>query len=180
MLKMSYLAVIGVAVALYHSMGVRGEEIGIGIGDAITTNFDYEVDDANEDFKIPGRFLAVAAAGGLCLAETNAERRANGKGPLTYDSRLERAAVEHSNYMKRINQICHDCPGETPWGQRIRNAGYQAKSMGENVAVGYSDCPSVVRGWMGSSGHRKNILADNLHLGCGRADKYWTCEYARN
>jgi uncharacterized protein YkwD len=36
--------------------------------------------------------------------------------------------------------------------------GYRYRMAGENLAVGYRSSSAVVDGWMGSPGHRANIL----------------------
>jgi uncharacterized protein YkwD len=84
------------------------------------------------------------------------------------------------------NCFSHQCAGEPSFGDRITQAGYAWRSAGENIAARYADCPAVVNGWMNSAGHKANILADNVHIGCHMATcsncqygKYWTCEYAR-
>jgi uncharacterized protein YkwD len=65
-------------------------------------------------------------------------------------------------------------------GDRIRAAGYQPSTWGENVAAGYTSASSVVAGWMGSSGHRANILNPAFtEIGVASATaadgtRYWT------
>jgi uncharacterized protein YkwD len=65
-------------------------------------------------------------------------------------------------------------------GDRIARAGYSASTWGENVAAGYPSASSVVDGWMGSSGHRQNILNPAFtHIGVASARAadgtlYWT------
>lgn len=65
-------------------------------------------------------------------------------------------------------------------GTRIARAGFDASTWGENVAAGYTSAGSVVNGWMGSTGHRDNILDPSFtHIGVARAQAsdgtvYWT------
>ena len=57
--------------------------------------------------------------------------------------------------------------------------------MGENVAAGYPSVVAVMGGWMGSSGHRANLLSTSYeHVGVGRAASgsgalYWTQVFGR-
>lgn len=44
----------------------------------------------------------------------------------------------------------------------------------ENVAWGYRSGPAAVRGWMGSPGHRANLLGPHTHVGFGVAGSYYT------
>ena len=43
-------------------------------------------------------------------------------------------------------------------GDRIARSGYPAGTWAENVAAGYGSAAGVIEGWMGSEGHRENIL----------------------
>jgi uncharacterized protein YkwD len=46
--------------------------------------------------------------------------------------------------------------------------GYPYSTAAENVAAGYATPADVMTGWMGSEGHRKNILnADFTEIGIG-------------
>jgi uncharacterized protein YkwD len=53
---------------------------------------------------------------------------------------------------------------------RLRRVDYGFAAANENVAMGYRTAESVVRGWMDSSGHRRNILArSSRDIGLGVA-----------
>jgi len=90
---------------------------------------------------------------------------------------LQLAAQRHSDHMSNTGCFNHHCPGEPSPGDRVKSAGYQWSGVGENIAVRYRDCRSVVAGWMGSQGHRNNILGNYRHIGCGRRNDYWTCDF---
>ena len=51
---------------------------------------------------------------------------------------------------------------------------------GENVAVGYSSGRAVVKGWMGSPGHRANILRTEFRLmgiaAVKRKGRWWVAQ----
>ena len=65
-------------------------------------------------------------------------------------------------------------------GDRIARAGGGFSRWGENVAAGYGSASSVIDAWMGSSGHRANILNPGFtHVGVAVAysasgTPYWT------
>ena len=67
---------------------------------------------------------------------------------------------------------------------RLDRQGYAWQAWGENVAMGYRDAPSVMQGWMGSDGHRRNILSRTVtQIGVGLAyatdgTPYWTQVFA--
>ncbi|MEV5569391.1 CAP domain-containing protein [Spirillospora sp. NPDC052269] len=112
---------------------------------------------------------------------TNKQRAKAGCSPLRLDARLTRAARLHSQDMAAHNYFSHDSQnGDSPW-DRIARQGYSQPGA-ENIAKGYSDAASVMKGWMNSPGHRANILNCGLKaLGVGRADgsggTLWTQDF---
>ncbi|GAB4424660.1 MAG: hypothetical protein OHK0015_03770 [Chloroflexi bacterium OHK40] len=108
---------------------------------------------------------AVAAE---ILALVNAERAAAGCGPLTLDTRLTAAAQSHSEDMATNNFFDHVGSNGSSPGARATAAGYNWRTVGENIAAGYTSAEAVMAGWMGSAGHRDNILnCAYTHLGVG-------------
>jgi uncharacterized protein YkwD len=92
---------------------------------------------------------------------TNAERAAAGVPALAMDGRLMVAAQLHANQMAQLQRMEHDLPDgpyPTP-ADRLAAAGYAWRTYGENIAFNYRSPDEVMRGWMGSSGHRANILS---------------------
>jgi uncharacterized protein YkwD len=93
---------------------------------------------------------------------------------------LNTAAAVHSADQAARNQMTHTGSDGSNAGDRISAAGYQAGTWGENVAAGYTSASSVVAGWMGSSGHRANILNPAFtQIGVASATaadgtRYWT------
>ncbi|MDJ0690009.1 MAG: CAP domain-containing protein [Xenococcaceae cyanobacterium MO_188.B32] len=72
----------------------------------------------------------------------------------------------------------------------IRNdTGYQYSTAAENIAAGYQTPEAVVEAWMGSAGHRANILNPDLtEIGVGyeylandtgsvNYNSYWTTTF---
>jgi uncharacterized protein YkwD len=99
----------------------------------------------------------------LCLV--NAERRARGLRRLRSNRRLDRAALAHVRDMVSRGFFAHDSPSGATVGDRIRRTGYLAGSVawtvGENLAWGSGSratARQIVDAWMGSPGHRANIL----------------------
>lgn len=95
---------------------------------------------------------------------TNAERARAGLAPLALDAELTRAAEIQSGNMARLDVMSHTLPGTAQPGLADRAAavGYRYASMGENIAYNYGGADEVVAGWMGSPGHRANILNPNF------------------
>lgn len=99
---------------------------------------------------------------------TNQFRAQNGLAPLTLNLELNAAAQNHSQDMAIGDYFSHTGEnGSLPW-DRAKVVGYEALSMGENIAAGYSTPASVVQGWIDSPGHRANMLnPDFKELGVG-------------
>ena len=115
------------------------------------------------------------------LELVNAERAKHGLSSLSWDNRLADVARAHSRDMAARNFFAHNNPdGKTPF-DRIKAAGINYGSAGENIATGQKTPEEVVDAWMNSEGHRANILnASYKKLGVGyvtanRGYKtYWT------
>ncbi len=95
----------------------------------------------------PARVEYAAAA----LKATNAERVDRDRAELRKSRCLTRLARRQARRMARRQELFHQVLGLV-----------QLKCLmgwvGENVAMGYPDGKSAVRGWMKSPGHRANIL----------------------
>lgn len=107
--------------------------------------------------------MAMAGVGGAGAAEdvlsgVNAARAKKGCAPLVAEGRLEAAAMAHSDAMARKGFFDHTGPRGDTAGDRIRAAGYPWRRFGENIAAGQTSAEAVVAAWLGSPGHRRNIL----------------------
>lgn len=88
----------------------------------------------------------------------NRERRGKGLRPLRLDARLSRAASDRADDMLERGYFDHVGPdGRSPFETVARN-GYPFRAVAENLATGYGTPSAVVSGWMGSPGHRANLL----------------------
>ncbi|EFC85448.1 CAP domain-containing protein [Parafrankia sp. EUN1f] len=111
---------------------------------------------------------------------TNVERQAAGCGPLAVDASLSAAAQAHSADMAANNYFSHSGLDGTSAGDRARAAGFPSTYVGENIAAGSATPAATIQMWMGSSGHRANILnCAYTHIGVGYAEGgsyryYWT------
>ncbi|MEL7209824.1 MAG: CAP domain-containing protein, partial [Actinomycetota bacterium] len=117
------------------------------------------------------------------LQLTNAERAKAGCPALSLDSRLTAAADGHAEDMAANNYFDHRGRNGSSLGSRVTAAGYDWRRVGENIAAGQRDAEAVLRSWMGSSGHRANILDCRFgELGVGYALRgstpYWVQVFA--
>jgi uncharacterized protein YkwD len=100
----------------------------------------------------------------LALREVNNWREQNGRKPLKIDSRLNRAAQAHADYMAEKDYVGHTS-GFWPFSKtatdRVKEAGYAPRALGENVAGGQDSFSSALDSWKNSPGHNRNLLASN-------------------
>ena len=98
----------------------------------------------------------------------NSERTEAGLDALKIDSQLSQAAQSHSDSMARNDFFSHyGIDGSSPFS-RMQNAGYSYSVAAENIAAGFQTPEAVVNAWMGSAGHRNNILNPNVtEIGIG-------------
>ena len=75
------------------------------------------------------------------IHHTNKERARYGLPPLTLCPWLLSSARRHATWMTQTQNLTHT-----------------TASVAENIAMGQTSCPEVVRSWMNSPGHRANIL----------------------
>lgn len=91
----------------------------------------------------------------------NDYRTSNGLSKLNELSIITSQTSSHTEYMISKNRASHD-----NFYQRrdylVKNA--KANRVGENVAYGYTNAKSVVKAWLKSEGHRKNIEGDFNHF----------------
>jgi uncharacterized protein YkwD len=99
----------------------------------------------------------------------NAERDRRGADALTLNDKLQTVAILHADWMAKNRLLSHYGEGGGPRDRLLRQ-GYQPKTGGENIAMGYASPKAVMVGWMGSGGHRANILNPAYrHVGYGVA-----------
>lgn len=115
----------------------------------------------------------------------NAERAARNLPPVRHDPRLSQLAQQHACDMVRRNFFSHTDPRNVDFFERMRAAGMSQCQMSENLAMRVRDADHAHRLWMGSHGHRNNILRPvTSHVGLGIAvprngrDARWVTVFA--
>lgn len=109
----------------------------------------------------------------------NAARAEQGRGAVREDARLSRAARDHAQDMVDNDYFSHDSRNGMSFSARARAAGYTCASA-ENIAFGQRTATEVVNTWMGSAGHRVNILQnDATEFGIGRVGTMWVLMMGR-
>lgn len=91
-------------------------------------------------------------------------RDCDGKGTqpavpsLRWNAELEQAATAHSEWMQANDTFSHAGADGSTVGTRATDAGYEWKTVGENIAAGQPDVPAVIAAWLASPGHCLNIM----------------------
>ena len=128
--------------------------------------------------------VAQTATSSPCTDLVNAERAKAGLGPAAEVGSINQAAQGQSVYQAEQQTMTHTGADGSNAGQRIEAAGFAWSTWAENVAAGQTDCASVIAAWMGSDGHRSNILSPAMtSIGIGSATGangviYWTLDLA--
>jgi uncharacterized protein YkwD len=102
-----------------------------------------------------GAAISITPGEYAIVRTMNVVRAANGLPPLRTGTALTRAARAHSVDMARRNYFDHGA-----FVQRLRRFGVRMPYVGENLAYGTGglSAQEVVQMWMGSAGHRQNLL----------------------
>jgi uncharacterized protein YkwD len=123
----------------------------------------------------------------------NLERANRSLPPYKRVTELDNAARYHSADLGQDNYWSHDTKDRVNGNLVLvcntwaRISQYYTGAMGENIAGGYSTPQDVMDGWMGSDGHRANILStNNWEIGVGYANQsgsdyyhYWTQDFGK-
>lgn len=129
------------------------------------------------------------------LTEVNRVRAAGAKcgptnmppaGPLTWSDKLAKAAQGHSRDMATKQFVGHTGSDGSSLSDRIERTGYRWWVIGENVAAGQRSVDEVMRGWMESDSHCRNIMNPNFEEFGGALEtnsstvyrNYWTQVFA--
>jgi uncharacterized protein YkwD len=133
-----------------------------------------QADCAGADVTPANQGTPAASQATLCLL--NGERAANGVPALTENALLTQASQAYSDLMIAKAFFAHETPDGVDLVTRLSDAGYLTDNLddwsaGENLAWAQGDLAtprSIVSAWMGSPGHRENILnADFTEIGFG-------------
>jgi uncharacterized YkwD family protein len=111
---------------------------------------------------------------------TNQERAKNGLPALQVDLTLSKMAHEKSRDMSANGYFSHTSPTYGSPFDMMKKYGISYRYAGENIAMGQRTPEEVVKAWMNSEGHRKNILSPNFNtIGVGYVAQgnYWTQEF---
>ena len=106
----------------------------------------------------PPTVSAAPTAADQVVALVNAEREAAGCRALAVSDALTTAAQGHSDDMSANDYFSHTSLDGATASDRAEAAGFRGTALGENIAAGQRTPQDVMSAWMGSDGHRANIL----------------------
>ena len=96
-------------------------------------------------------------------------------GPLAWSERLETAAARHSRDMHEHEHFAHVGTDGSDVAERVIDAGYRWRLVGENIAVGHPTVDEVVEAWLTSPGHCRQLMDPRvLEVGAAEDGRYWT------
>jgi len=116
------------------------------------------------------------------LALHNKARAAEKLPALAVSKKLQAAAQAHAEEMAERRKMTHTGVDGSTVLERVQAAGYKLRRCGENIAYGHYTPEHVVRGWLDSRPHRKNILGSFSQVGMGYATAkngtpYWCVNF---
>ncbi|WP_431951472.1 CAP domain-containing protein [Actinacidiphila sp. bgisy167] len=123
---------------------------------------------------------ALKGAPATVLSLVNKERAKAGCTALKANPKLTEAAQDHSKDMASQHAMSHTGSDGSSPADRISSEGYDWSRYGENVAYGYSSASSVMRAWMASPDHKRNILDcsfKEIGIALAQPGNYWTQDF---
>ncbi len=112
----------------------------------------------------------VAGRAATVLDEVNRVRATAGLPGVALDARLGAAAQSHALDMARTGQMAHLGSRGDTLQDRLRANGYAYTRVAENIAAGQPTAEDLIADWMGSPGHRANLLdPETSQIGVGYA-----------
>jgi uncharacterized protein YkwD len=147
----------------YHPHSIRPIGLAIVVALIASFNLTYNMASAHRT-QVLGYATNISASEVISL--TNQQRANNGLGALAYNAQLTQAAQAKAQDMLAKNYWSHYSPEGNGPAYFISASGYSYSTAGENLAKDFNTSSGVVNAWMGSTGHRANILNGNfIHTG---------------
>lgn len=108
----------------------------------------------------------------------NQERSKAGLKPLSMDKELSKMATDKAKDMAKNNYFDHNSPTYGSPFDMMKQYDISFRTAGENIAEGQRSAKEVMKDWMNSSGHRKNIMSSSFTtIGVGYYNGYWVQEF---
>ena len=169
-------------VAAGDSMWKIAVKYQIGLSELVGANPSIQ----NPAFIYPGQKIYIPNIDDVKAMETevvrlvNVERAKAGLPALTQNWELSRVARYKSQDFIDKNYFAHQSPTYGTPFQMMTAFNIRYSAAGENIAKGQNSPAAVMSAWMGSAGHKSNILSPSYNqIGVGvakdsRGSLYWT------
>jgi uncharacterized protein YkwD len=120
----------------------------------------------------------LAALRAEVLAAHNRIREEAKLPPLTVSPKLQAAAEAHAKDMAAHKKMSHTGSDGTTVVERTKTRNYRYFRIGENIAHGRYNTARLMKGWMDSPPHKRNILGSFSQIGvaCATTEdgkRYW-------
>lgn len=103
----------------------------------------------------------------------NKERSEKGFSELIEDENLSNYALNHAKEMSSKNRLYHSKMRDL---QKLSETGWVA----ENIASGQKNAEEVMKSWMSSVGHKRNIMNKKYSkIGIGHYENYWCVVFSK-
>ena len=171
-----------IAAAVLTLVGTTSVVGGAGAPDLVAVaRADAERGDSVPAARVPPPPARATDDAAVAVVErTNAVRAQYGLAPLAIQPQLVEAAQAHSNDQAARQRMSHVGADGSSVADRLDATGYSWSRVAENVAAGQPTATRVTDAWLGSPGHRANMLDGALvHIGVAVAysssgTPYWT------
>lgn len=110
---------------------------------------------------------------------TDEARKKAGCKPLRISERLNTSAQRHAKDMSKHKFLGHTSSNGTTWIKRIKAAGYPYPGA-ENIAYGRTSASAVMKAWLASPAHKKNITNcafTRVGIGYVASGNYWVQDF---
>ena len=103
--------------------------------------------------------------------------------PIVWNYQLQLSALGHAQDMARNGYFSHVSKNGYKFKERITAAGYTPKgyqsfNIGENIAWGQSSIKEVMKGWLNSPSHCKNLMNPAFkEVGIALEKTYWVQDF---
>ncbi|MFW5888614.1 MAG: CAP domain-containing protein [Patescibacteria group bacterium] len=108
-------------------------------------------------FLFPNRAYLSTITSDNIIKITNQERQKRGMPALNSNNTLEKAARKKAEAILEKQRFEHEIEGKK-FSYWIKDAEYNYKYAGENLAIDFTEAENTVNSWMASDPHRRNIL----------------------
>lgn len=92
----------------------------------------------------------------------NKERNKSNLSSLTLNNKLVQAAINKAKDLSENKYFDHNSENGKKFSSWIKETGYEYSFIGENLAKDFNDSESIIKAWLKSPGHKKNILNNNF------------------